>query len=139
MISTLLIIANMMLGTMQPNQEEALANAVEQLRSNMVEPNEAILSELASPSLSYGHSNGVIEDKEEFVTSLVSGKYNFLSIQLTNQTIAIQGDIGIVRHDLDADTHDMGKPENTVKLHILTVWQKKEERWVLVARQAVKR
>lgn len=129
----------MMSGNIQPNQEEALVRAVEQLKRNMIQPNQAVLADLTSPSLSYGHSNGVIENKNEFIASLVSGKYNFLSISLTNQKMEIQEDVAIVRHDLDAKTHDMGKPENTIQLHILTVWQKKGNKWILIARQAVKR
>src|SRR5690606_17307002 len=130
----ILISLCMILGNTQLNQEEALLKAIEQLRRNMVQPNETVLADLASPSLSYGHSNGVIENKAEFIASLVSGKYNFLSISLTNQKIDMQGDVAIVRHDLDARTHDMGKPENAIQLHILTVWQKQNNKWLLIAR-----
>jgi hypothetical protein len=42
-----------------------------------------------------------------------------------------------VRHVLEADTNDKGVP-NQVKLHVMTVWEKKNGAYQLLARQAVK-
>jgi ketosteroid isomerase-like protein len=67
----------------------------------------------------------------------VSGKSDFKTIQLTDQTISIHGKTAIVRHSLVAETLDGGKP-GSVKLFILTVWSKEKGGWKLLARQAVK-
>lgn len=138
MKTTLLCSLCMVLVGAKANNEVSVEQVVEQLRTAMVAADEAVLSALTSPILSYGHSNGVVESKDEFIASLVSGKYNFLSINLTDQTINVEKDLAIVRHRLDAETADTGKPRLTIKLHVLTVWQKQEDDWVLVARQAVK-
>lgn len=116
----------------------SVTKAVEQLRVAMMSGEENVLFALTSPSLSYGHSNGVVENQLEFVASLTSGKYKFLSIDLDNQTIDIVQDVAIVRHRLFAHTADAGKPKATVSLHVLTVWKEVDDRWILVARQAAK-
>lgn len=138
MKTTLLCSLCMVLIGTKANREVSVGHAVEKLRMAMVVADGAVLSDLVSPILSYGHSNGVIENKEEFIVSLVSGKYNFLSIDLADQTITVTGNIAVVRHQLSAETEDAGKPWMSIKLHVLTVWQKEENGWVLVARQAVK-
>jgi hypothetical protein len=116
----------------------SLEYTIENLRAAMVSPTEEMLTNLVSDPLSYGHSNGVVETKEEFIVSLVSGKYNFLNIDLSEQTIEIIGNIGVVRHNLFAETHDKDKPESTIKLKILLIWEFREGQWKLLARQAVK-
>jgi ketosteroid isomerase-like protein len=110
---------------------------VETLRKAMVDPTKETLSKLTAEELSYGHSSGKIQDKAQFIEALTSNASDFVSIELTEQTIKLAGNVAIVRHTLSANTNDGGKP-GTVKLHILTVWQKQRGQWKLLARQAVK-
>jgi ketosteroid isomerase-like protein len=121
----------------QSKKEKQVATAVEQLRKAMVDGNATILNKLASPNLSYGHSGGAIDDKKIFLDKLVSGKSDFVTINLSEQTIYVNGKIAIVRHKLDAATNDNGKPAE-VHLKVMTVWQKKRGQWKLLARQAIK-
>lgn len=121
----------------QTNDEKLVATAVESLRKAMVDPDKAILDKLTSEALSYGHSNGKIEDKTAFVDALVSGKSDFVSIELTEQTIKVVDNTAIVRHQLNGVTSDADKP-GTIKLSVLLIWQKQGKEWKLLARQAVK-
>jgi ketosteroid isomerase-like protein len=121
----------------QSKDEKAVAAAVETLRKAMVDGDKTSLEKIAAEELTYGHSGGKIEDKATFVQAIASGASDFVSIELTEQTIKVVGDVAIVRHKLAADTNDGGKP-GTVKLAILTVWKKQGKEWKLLARQAVK-
>ncbi len=121
----------------QSKQQTAVAAAVEKLRLAMVDGNRSELGSIASDSLSYGHSGGKIENKEAFVENIASGKSDFVSIELSEQTISIVNNNAIVRHTLNAATNDGGKPA-TVKLKILLVWIKEKGQWKLLARQAIK-
>lgn len=121
----------------QSKDEAAVTAAVESLRRAMIDPSKASLQQLTSDKLSYGHSSGKIEDQAAFIEALVSGKSDFVSIDLTDQTVAVSGNTAIVRHNLSAATNDSGTP-GSVKLHIMTVWQKQKGNWILLARQAVK-
>lgn len=121
----------------QSKGETAVANAVEQLRKAMVDGNKAELESIASDKLSYGHSGGYVEGKAEFVEKIASGKSDFVTIELKDQTISISGKTAIVRHKLNATTNDNGKP-GEVHLLILLIFQKENKQWKLLARQAVK-
>ncbi len=91
-------------------QEKAVMDAVEQLRKGMIDADKAILEKLVTDKLSYGHSGGHIDDKKEFVEKIVSGKSDFVSIDLSEQTVSVSGKIAVVRHILKAKTNDGGKP-----------------------------
>jgi hypothetical protein len=121
----------------QSASEKAVAAAVESLRKAMVDPDKAVLDKLTAEELSYGHSNGLIQTKQEFIDALTSGKSDFVSIDLTDQTIKIAGDNAIVRHTLSGVTNDGGKP-GTTKLYVLQVWRMAHGEWKLLARQAAK-
>lgn len=121
----------------QSANEKAVAIAIENLRKAMVDADSLLLDQLLSDQLSYGHSGGHVEGKKEFISKLSSGKSDFLTIELTQQTITISKDIAVVRHNLNAKTNDNGKP-GEVHLQVLLIWQKQHGKWVLLARQAIK-
>lgn len=122
----------------QNKQENEVAVAVELFRKTMVNPDHATFDKLTSPDLTYGHSNGLIEDKRTCIESMVTGRYKFKSLDLTDQSIKMVDKTAIVRHVFFAHTHDAGKEPGTVKLKVLQVWQKQRGHWVLLARQAVR-
>jgi len=121
----------------QTSDEKAVTAVVESLRKAMVDPNKTILEKLTSPALSYGHSTGKVEDQTAFVKALVSGESDFVSIDLSEQTIKVTGNTAIVRHVLNAVTKNGGIP-GVAKIAILLVWVKQGKEWKLLARQAVK-
>jgi ketosteroid isomerase-like protein len=121
----------------QSKDETAVASAVEALKKAMIDAHKTALENIAADALSYGHSNGKVEDKAEFVRAIVSGESDFVTINLTEQTIKIAGNAAIVRHKLSATTNNSGKP-GTANLALLMVWQKQKGGWKLLARQAVK-
>jgi ketosteroid isomerase-like protein len=121
----------------QSKQQTEVANVVERLRNAMVDANRAELDAIASDKLSYGHSTGRVENKQEFVENIASGKSDFVSIELKDQTVSVSGNTAVVRHELHAKTNDGGKP-GEAHIKILLVFQKQGGKWLLLARQAVK-
>ncbi|MGJ7529977.1 nuclear transport factor 2 family protein [Variovorax sp. GB1P17] len=115
-----------------------VAAAAERLRVAMIDPTAAALGALVADDLSYGHSGGKVDTKASFISDLLDGKSDFVSIAITEQTIkVVDSSTAIVRHTLTADTNDSGKP-GKVSLKILGVWQKQGGTWKLLARQAVR-
>ena len=121
----------------QTKDEKEVTAAVEQLKTAMIDGNKAMLEKLTSEKLSYGHSGGHIDDKNEFVEKLASGASDFVTIDLAEQTISISDKVAVVRHTLNAKSNDGGKPAD-VHLKVLLVWQKEKGGWKLLARQAIK-
>lgn len=121
----------------QSKDEKAVAAAVEALRKAMIDGDKTALENIAADELSYGHSSGKMQNKAEFVDGIASGASDFVTIDLTDQTIKVAGNTAIVRHKLAAQTNDGGKP-GSVNLGILLIWQKQKGKWKLLARQAYK-
>ncbi|MBL0358180.1 MAG: nuclear transport factor 2 family protein [Chitinophagaceae bacterium] len=121
----------------QSAKQLAVEKSTAQLKNAMIDADSAALARLTAAELSYGHSSGHTDTRQEFINKIVSGKSDFVTIEFTEQTITVVNNTAIVRHKLNATTNDNGKP-GEVHLHVLLVWQKQHGSWKLLARQAVK-
>ncbi|MGV3640555.1 MAG: nuclear transport factor 2 family protein [Adhaeribacter sp.] len=121
----------------QSKEEKQVAAAVDALRAALLSGDRSQLAAIAAPQLSYGHSTGLIEDKAAFIENLASGTSDFVTMDLTEQTIRVEGDVALVRHKLSAQTNNGGVP-GSVKLGVLLVFKKQQGKWLLLARQAFK-
>mgnify|MGYP003336493569 FL=1 len=119
------------------DKNNAIEKAVLQLKDALLSGNEQKLKDISSPHLSYGHSNGLIENQDAFIKTLISGKSVFLTIDLSDQSIDLVDKTAIVRHTLYAKTNNDGVL-GEVKLKVLMIFQKENGSWKLLARQAVK-
>ncbi len=138
-VITLIVVVFMSVSNLsaQSKSEKQVEQAVETMRLAMISGDRNVLNNLASDQLTYGHSSGRIESKTDFVETLATKKSDFKSITLSNQSINVQGKTAVVRHVLDGDTFDGGKP-GKVHLGIVLVFAKDGSNWKLLARQAYK-
>jgi len=115
--------------------EAAVAAQVEKLRTAMLARDGAALERLMAPELTYGHSDRRVQNKAEVVDAIATGKSQFDSIALSEQTIHVVGDLAIVRHRFVADTVSNGTPGHP-DIRILQIWQKRSLGWAMLVRQA---
>lgn len=116
---------------------ENVKRNIEQFRTAVLQADKKQLEELLSNDLSYGHSDGHVEGKNELIQKLSDGTYQFKTMDITSQEIKLVDNIAIVRHQLDALTNDENRP-GEAHLFVLLIWQRLSANWRLIARQAVK-
>lgn len=119
----------------QSADEAAVAQAVESLRKAMFARDVKEFEALISENVSYGHSAGRIENKQEFIKAALANKSVMKSLAFTDQTIKITGNSAVVRNTYNAENELDGKP-STTKIGVLLVWTKEAATWRLYARQA---
>lgn len=119
----------------QSADEAAVAQAVENLRKAMFARDVKQFEALISETVSYGHSAGRIENKQEFVKAALANKAVMKSLDFTDQTVKVTGNSAIVRNTYNSVGELDGKT-NTTKIGVLLVWAKEGGTWRLYARQA---
>jgi hypothetical protein len=92
---------------------------------------------LVSNDLSYGHSAGKVENKDQFIDFLFNGPFKFTAINTSDQTIRVSGKDAIVRHVFLGKATNAGVPTE-IKVGNLMIWRKEGGSWRLLARQAFK-
>ena len=121
----------------QQATEADIAKAMDALNVAIISGDAQKLNAITGAQLSYGHSNGRLETKAEFVSSLVERRSVFVKIDISNQKIVMMGDTAIVRNHLSGDTNSGGKPAH-VELDIMYVFRLEGGDWKLIGRQAYK-
>ena len=89
---------------------------------------------LCAEQLSYGHSDGRVQNKAEFIEGVMTRKAILKSVTLSDHTITVTGTDAIARHTWASESETDGKPTST-KIGVLQVWQKQGGNWKLLARQ----
>jgi uncharacterized protein YcfL len=121
----------------QSKEQKEVNSAIEVFKKGVITADEALLKSITADELVYGHSNGKVQDKTEFIAEIVSKLPAYLSIDMSDQTIRISGNIAVVRHIYSAETMNNGSPGH-VKIGNMMIWQKQHGKWKLLARQAYK-
>lgn len=126
----------LMTGEAAAQEQAAVASAVDALTKAMLDVDREKLLALTAEQLSYGHSAGRIENRQQFVDYLVSRASAFRKIELSEQTIGMVGNTAIVRHLFVGETANPQGQVSPVRIGVLQVWQKPGANWTLLARQA---
>ena len=121
----------------QSKDEKSLSDAVDTLIQAMIRADKPVLESLAADDLNYGHSIGRVENKTQFIDAVVNGPFDYLSGNISDQTIKITKDVGVVRH-VFTFKYKNNTEEGEMKLGVLLVWQKQNGEWKLLARQGYK-
>lgn len=135
------VLALFLSGCATPGKKEMppvalLETNVKEIANNLVEPDREKLSQLAHEKLTYGHSSGNIENKAQFIEALFGGT-DILSWEMSDMQKEVVGNTAWVRHNLEADMINNGDT-SSIQLKVMMVWVYENEKWQLIARQAVK-
>ena len=118
----------------QSGDEAAVTDLVDVLRKGILEPDKAKLSQVTSEQLSYGHSSGRVETKDQFINGVLTRKQVVKSLAFPDLKVSVVGSNAIVRHIYLAESELDGKA-TTTRIGALQVWQKQGDGWKLLARQ----
>jgi ketosteroid isomerase-like protein len=121
----------------EPADEAAVAQSVEALRKALLDKDKARLEQLTAEQLSYGHSDGRVQTRPEFVDGVMTGRAVVKSLTFPDLKITAAGNAAIARHIYASESETDGKP-NSVRIGVLAVWQKQDGGWKLLARQGYK-
>ena len=124
-------------GQSSTSDETEITNRIALLYKGMVSKDRPTLENLSSEHLTYGHSSGTIENRFEYVEAVMSGPFDFLSIEPVDQRIQITGDTAVARHIFVAKGINDGV-DTDVRIGVMMIWLKQNANWLLLARQAYK-
>ena len=118
-------------------EEARLTTTIKEFHQSLVKKNTVSINQQTDKALSYGHSNGWVETKNDMIKNLETGYINYHSIKEDSLQVTVNGNMAHARFVGDYNA-TMNSNTNTFHLKVLEVWVKKGKRWLLFARQAVK-
>jgi len=112
-------------------------DAVEAFRKAMMARDYNAFDALCAAQLSYGHSGGKIQTKEEFILAATAEDSRWKTLEFANVRNTVAGPNAISRFTLNGEIESDGKV-GSVSIGVLMVWQKQGDAWKLLARQGFK-
>ena len=118
--------------------EAKLSTTIKEFHQALVKKNTVSINQQTDKALSYGHSNGWVETKNEMIKNLETGYTSYKSIKEDSLKITMNGNMANARFVGDYEVSLNGGNIVVYHLKVLEVWVKKGNRWILFARQAVR-
>jgi len=118
-------------------EEGKLITTIKEFHQALVQKNIVSINQQTEKALSYGHSNGWVQNKDDIIKDFQTGLISYQSYKEDSVNVFMSGNIANVRFVADINATLRG---NAISNHlkVLEVWVKKGKRWLLFARQAVK-
>lgn len=96
-----------------------------------------VLEQLFAKNVSYGHSKGNIQTRQEAIASISRNRSVYTDTSVSRISVLFQNDVAITRHLFRAvETNQEGKVTN-LNFSMMLVWIKERGSWKLMGRQAV--
>src|SRR5437868_13760625 len=134
----ILLIMGWSLSLFAQTNEEKLTTTMKEFHQALVSKNTASIDKQTDKALSYGHSNGWIQTKKEVIADLGNGKIEYHSFKEDSINVSINDKMANVRFVADIDATFRGTHINNLHLKVLEVCVRRNKKWALFARQAVK-
>jgi hypothetical protein len=119
-------------------EQEKLTATIKEFHQALITKNTVSINQQTDKALSYGHSNGWVETKPEFLKDLETNYIVYKSYKEDSLSITMNGNLASARFLAEISSTMKGTDINS-QLRVLEVWVKKGKRWMLFARQAVKK
>ena len=134
---TILILAYGFPSLAQSKNEMELSKTVSKFHEAMLKQDLDFINEHTDESLSYGHSNGWVQSKDDFVNDYKRGWISYQLFNVDSMSVAASENLAQVRFLADVKATVNGK-SNSFHISVLEVWLKKNKTWLMFARQGVK-
>jgi len=115
-----------------------LKNAMQQLDKALLQKDEVVLKSILHKEVSYGHSNGWIQSKDDILNDFKSGKLTYNNIENNSSAIVkISEKYATVKTNTNAEGSVNGTAFK-LTLHVMQFWIKTKKGWQLITRQSTK-
>ena len=115
-----------------PDDVRAVLAAEDRRYAAMLAADLTTLDALCGAELSYAHSSGVRDTRDEYLGKVRSGHYVYRRIEHPVERVAVVGDSALVVGRMTADLDVDGTPR-TIDNLALAVWTRASGRWQLLA------
>lgn len=115
-----------------------LKDAMQKLDKALLQKDEVVLKSVLHNDLSYGHSNGWIQSKDDILNDFKSGKLTYNNLENNSSAIVrINKKYATVKTNTNAEGSVNGTAFK-LTLHVMQFWIKTKKGWQLIARQSAK-
>lgn len=118
-------------------QTSFLKDAAVKLDKALIQKDSVTLKQLLHKNVTYGHSSGWVQTKQQVLDDFKSGKLTYSKIVNEDSKWTVDKDWASLRTTTNVTVTVDGEKKD-LKLHVLAVWWKTNKGWQLIATQSAK-
>ena len=122
----------------QTNEQKILQRVKQLNDAVFIKKDSSALENLLAENITYGHSSGKLENRQEMIHAAISSKSTYTNFVMDSATVFFENKTAVVRHVLRAASIDKEGKKSSLHIGVLQVWIMQNKEWKLMARQAVK-
>ena len=104
----------------------------------MIAKDYAVFERILSPSLVYVHSTAVAESKQEYLSGVAKGAYEYQSITTRKARLRVHGPVALIDGICDMRVGVAGQSKDLIHLLFVLVWVRDGVAWRLEHRHATR-
>jgi ketosteroid isomerase-like protein len=120
-----------------PAAEKEVLAAMNTWKQAAMKKDRALFDKVLHADLTYAHSSGLIETKQESIDHIVNSKVIYQVVNFSDTKVRVYGDTAFVTGKVDFH-QKTGDTMNVINLVVLTAWVKGPQGWQMIARQATR-
>ena len=124
--------------TAQTDEQKVLQRVKQLNDAVFINKDSIALEGLLAGKVTYGHSSGKLENRQEMIHAAISSKNTYANFVMDSASVFFENKTAFVRHVLRAVSIDKDGKQSPLHLGVLQVWIMQNKQWKLMARQSVK-
>ena len=136
LVSTFLFEANAQKDDAQQTKMTVIMKMMN-LKNALLSKDSIALSSLLADDVTYGHTSGLVQTKQQLISDVMSGVQEYKSINPVDMNVRVFDNTAIVNMTSEVNMIYQSKPLD-FKMAVTLVWINKNGDWKLEARQSVK-
>jgi ketosteroid isomerase-like protein len=117
---------------------QQVLNAERALYQAMIAKDFAALEQILSPDLVYVHSTAVAESRQEYLSGVAKGLYEYETITTRDVRLRIHASVALIDGICDMRVGAAGQPKDLIHLLFVLVWVRNGMAWRLEHRHATR-
>ena len=119
------------------NEKMTVMMKMMNLKNALLSKDSIALSSLLADDVTYGHTSGLVQTKQQLISDVMSGVQEYKSINPVDMNVRVFDNTAIVNMTSEVNMIYQSKPLD-FKMAVTLVWINKNGDWKLEARQSVK-
>ena len=136
-LSALLLLFGSTILFAQNNEQTQVMMKMLGLKNALIAKDSMALSKLLADDVTYGHTSGIIQTKQELIHDITTSVQDYKSIEPSNMNIRVYDNSAIVTMNSHVNLLYKNNPVD-MNMFVTLVWIKENGDWKLEARESVK-
>jgi ketosteroid isomerase-like protein len=134
-----LLTAAVLAAASDPSAEKEVLGAIDTWRNSVMKRDRAAMDKVLHPDLTYAHSNGSVETKEQQMKHMLESSVDYVAIPTADTKVHLHGNnFALTPTKMEFHQRSKDGKVTVIKMQVLMAWMKTPQGWQMIGRQSTR-